>query len=596
MAVVTRFLPPTMLLLAISALTACGGKSNSGTSLPPPPPQFPPTAVTLNFLGRFSTGQFDAGASGSLSWYGEGKQVLVANRAANKVDVLSLSTPASPQRTAQIDASGDAATALGHAMGKVSAVAIFDAFGTVTDKDRFAVTVLGVAVDAPGAVAIYKASDRSLVTVLATGVGPGSVTFSVDGQFVITADEGEPAADYSVDPEGSISVVNLTPTPTAPATTAPPSITVLGFSDFNVTGITPIPTSSREAEILPAVRFIQKPDSLPVATRAQDFEPESVSAGVNARAYVSLQENNAFATVALSPARIESILPFGTKDFSVSGNSLEASDLNNPPVLRSQPVKGYFQPGAISVFRNNAEVLILTANTGAPKVLAGFDERARVADLTLDPAVFPNAAELQQDTNLGRLQVSATEGNAAATTTVPVVDADREALLAYGTRSFSIFRVTGTIASDSANDFERITAARLGSNFNSAANANGSGGSRSDDSGPAPSALALGQIDGATFVFIGLHEVGGIMFYALDNSLLTPRFIDYKTDRNFNVPVATADANADGFADTNPEVGDLGPDSMVFVPISSSPSADSLLIVGNSVSGTTSVYAVRPVP
>jgi len=594
MAVVSRCLPPA-LLLGLSVLTACGGNSNSGVSLPPPPPQFPPQAVTLNFLGRFSTGQFDAGAAASLSWYGEAKQALVANRAANRVDVLSLSTPASPQRIAQIDASGDAATALGHALGQVSAVAVFDAFGSVTDKDRIAVTVLGIAVDAPGAVAIYNASDRSLITVLATGVGPGAVSFSQDGQFVITADAGEPAADYSVDPEGSISVVNLSPVPTPPATTAPPSISVLGFAEFNVTGITPIPTTSRESEILPGVRVIEKPAPLPVATRAQDFEPKSVSTGVNARAYVSLQKNNAFATVALLPARIESILPFGTRDYNVPGNSLEASDLNNPPVLRNQPVKGYFQPGAIAVFRNNVEVLILTANTGAPRVLPSFDERARVADLTLDPVVFPNAAELQQATNLGRLQVSATEGNAAATSTVPA-DADHEALLAYGTRSFSIFRVTGTIANDSANDFERITAERLGSNFNSAANANGSGGSRSDDSGPAPSALALGQIDGATFAFIGLHEVGGIMVYALDNNLLTPRFIDYKTERNFNVPVATADTNGDGFADTNPEVGDLGPDSMVFVPISASPTADSLLIVGNSVSGTTSVYAVRPSP
>lgn len=578
-------------LAAGMALAGCGGSSNSSDE---PITQNPPKSVTLNFLGRFTTGQFDVGASGPLAWYGGTKHLFVTNKHSNRIDVLSLTTPASPVQIASIDASADAANALVRAMGKVTAVATYDDPDTSKDRDRIAVTVLGEGIADNGAVVVYKAADRSLVTVLATGVGPGSVAFSQDGRFIVTADEGEPAPDYSIDPEGSISVVDLTPTPVAPATSAPPSITTLGFQEFNVTGISPVPATSREAEIGANVRFIAKPAPLPVATRSQDLEPEFVTTALNSRAYVSLQENNAFATVALSPPRIETILGFGSKDFSTTANTLDASDANAAGVLSARPVRGYYQPGAIAAYRNINEVLLLTANTGAPRVLPAFDERVRASSLVLDSTVFPDAANLQQDANIGRLHVSAIDGNVPATDTVPA-DPDLETIFTFGARSFSIFRPAGALVVDSGNDFERITLEQLGNNFNSETNANNTGDLRSDDMGPAPSALALGQIEGATFVFIGLSEVGGIMVYALDNELLNPRFITYKTERNFTVHTTTADANEDGVADSNPAAGDLGPNSIVFIPVSSSPTTDSLLVVANSVSGSTSIYAVQPV-
>ena len=595
MPVVLRFAQYGIVLSALALLSACGGSSNSTPQPPPPPPQSPPRSVNLELLGRFETGDFDVEASGILAWYGKSKSALVTNRHANRIDVLNLTNPASPQQVASLEASADAADALGRAMGKVSSVAVYDAGGSDASNDRIAVTVLGEGVADNGAVVIYRAADRSVLVVLETGVGPGSVAFSSLGRFVVTADEGEPSPDYSIDPEGSISVVDLTPDPVAPATSAPPAITVLDFRDFNVTGISPPPTGSREGEIFPGVRFPIKPDGLPVATRAQDLEPESVSVGINGLAYVSLQENNAFATVQLEPASIVGILAFGAKDYGITGNSLDTNDNDHTAVLASRPVKAFYQPGTIMAFRNSSEILLLTANTGAPKVLPSFDERVRASDVLLDPVAFPDAANLQTPEQIGRLYVSANEGSDAATTTVPA-DPDLENLFTFGTRSFSIFRVTGTIANDSLNDFERISAERLGGNFNSRANSNGTGDSLSVESGPAPNALALGQIDGATFAFIGLTQPGGIMVYALEGDLLFLRFIDYRNQRNFEVAASFPDGDGDGSADSNPAAGDLGPRGLAFVPLSTSPTTDSLLIVGNAVSGSTSIYAVKAVP
>lgn len=582
------------LVIALStAIVACSGSSNSDDT--PPLTQNPPSAVSLTLLGRYSSGQFGVDAAASVAYYGGNRTAFVANRHRNLVEVLSLTNPATPSALAPIDASAAAATALGRPMGSVAAVAAYDDSVATNDRDRIAVTVFGQGLTSNGAVVVYKAADRSLVTVLQTGVGPKAVTFSQDGRFIVTADAGAPAADYSVDPEGSISVVDLTPTPVAPATTAPPAISVLDFRAFNVTGITPIPTTSREAEILSDVRFTGRAG----ATRAIDFDPQAVTTAVNARAYVALQENNAMATVALNPARIETIIALGSYDFNTATSALDASDQDGVGTLTARPVRGFRQPGALLAYRNADEVLVMTANTGAPRERVGFTDTTRAATLNLDTTVFPTAATLQQNANIGRLVVSATEGNAPATTTpAPGVpqDPDIETIFAFGARSFSIVRTTSFPIFDSGNDFERITLQRLTTNFNSAADANGTGDSRSDDQGPAPKALAIGQIEGAAFAFIGLSQVGGIMVYAMDTNLRSGRFLEYKNDRNYAVGVSNPDGNADGAPDSNPEAGDLGPTQMVFVPISASPTTDSLLIVGNAVSGTTTIYAVRPVP
>ncbi len=593
------------LVIALSvAIVACSGSSNSSDD-EPPLTQTPPTAVSLSLLGRYSTGQFGAGAATGLAYYGGDKTAYVVNEHDNRIDVLSLTTPATPQRSARIDASALAATALSRPMGKVSAVAAFDDPVATNDRDRIAITVKGAGVSDNGAVVILKAGDRSLVKVFATGVGPRSVTFSQDGRFIVTADEGAPAPDYSVDPEGSISVVDQTPTPVAPATTAPPVITVLDFRAFNLSGVTPIPATSRENEILSDVRFTGRAG----ITRAVDLMPAVVTTAVNGRAYVSMPENNAMASVAMStPSRIETIVGIGSKDFNTATSRMDASDQDAGGLLTARPVSGLRQAGGLVAYRNADEILLLSANTGAPRLLPGFNDTTRAATLLLDPAKFPDAATLQQNANLGRLIVSTLDGNAPATAgstppppaaPIPAVpqDPDIETILTFGARSFSILRATGFPIYDSGDDFERITLERLGSNFNSAAEANGTGDSQSDDQGPAPKAIAIGQIDGAAFAFIGLSEVGGVMSYALDSRLRSGRFLDYRNERVFTVDTSNAtDANADGAIDSNPAAGDLGPSAMVFVPISASPTADSLLLMTNEVSGTTTVYAVRPIP
>ena len=102
---------------------------------------------------------------------------------------------------------------------------------------------------------------------------------------------------------------------------------------------------------------------------------------------------------------------------------------------------------------------------------------------------------------------------------------------------------------------------------------------RSDDKGPEPEGVAVGKAYGRTFAFIGLERVGGVMVYDVTNPA-SPRFVQYVNNRDFSQPVDSEAA------------GDLGPEGLLFISEEDSPTDQPLLVIGNEVSGTTTIYGI----
>jgi len=537
-------------MLALTACTdgddgAAGAVGASGSNR---------TLIELNVLGSYrSPGDvFDSGAAEILAHDGVNQRLFVVNAGAATVDVLDIQDPSRPVLLQTIDATAEGASA--------NSVAVHD--GLV------AVAIEAEVKQDPGKVVFYNAGDLGKVGEVTVGALPDMVTFTRDGNKVLVANEGEPSDDYSRDPVGSVSIIDLS------AGVAGATVTTAGFEAFN----------GQEASLKASgVRIFG-----PGAMVAQDLEPEYIAvAPDNRTAWITLQENNAVAELDIEAGVILDIKPLGFKDHSIIGNELDASNKDSGIHIQSWPVLGMYQPDAIASYQYNGKTYYITANEGDSRDYDGFSEELRLKDLTLDAGVFPDAAELQQDENLGRINVTTTLGvNNGCDPSDPGTDVEADcvydAIYTYGARSFSIWSAEGQQVFDSGSEFERITASRIPDNFNSNNDGNDSMDSRSDDKGPEPEAITVGSINGQTFAFIGLERVGGIMVYDVTNPQ-NPDFIQYINNRDFSASDTDLEAGLGG---------DLGPEGVAFIDALSSPTGKPLLAVANEVSGTTTLYRI----
>jgi hypothetical protein len=218
-----------------------------------------------------------------------------------------------------------------------------------------------------------------------------------------------------------------------------------------------------------------------------------------------------------------------------------------------------------------------TANEGDSRDYDFYSEEERVKDLTLDEVAFNDADTLQSDENLGRLKTTTQLGDIDD-------DGEFEKIFAYGARSFSIWDEFGNLVYDSSDDFAKITARRIPVDFNSTNDENGSFDDRSDDKGTEPEGIEIGKVGSKTLAFIGLERVGGIMVYNITNPNKV-KFLAYVNNRDFTVPVEIS-------GETNPLVGDLAPEGLQFISAADSPNGKPLLVVGNEVSGTTTIFGL----
>ena len=504
--------------------------------------------VQLDLLGTYQTGLFDEGAAEIVAYDAATARLFFVNAGANEVVALDASDPANLRQvfTIGLDAFGAGANAVA-VKGGIVAVAV--EAEEATDNGR---------------VAFFTAKGAVLGS-LEVGALPDNLQFSPDGRYVVVANEGEPSGyeEGSVDPEGSVSVIDIQ------NGIAGAIVRTAGFADFNAGGSRAAETTAAQAN---GLRIFG-----PGASVAQDLEPEYVAISPDGRkAYVSIQENNGLAVVDLATARVDALLGLGFKDHTAAG--FDPSDRDDAIAIGPVPTLGMYQPDAIATYAVNGMTYVVTANEGDAREYDGFEEESRVAGLTLDPAAFPDAATLQLNENLGRLTVTTTLGDSGA-------DGDFEALYSFGARSFSIHSADGTRIFDSGDDFEQITADRLGADFNSDNDENGTGDSRSDAKGPEPEAITVGQIGDRFYAFIGLERVGGVMVYDVTDPA-NATFVDYINNRDFSVDAQLADGSP------NPAAGDLGPEGIVFIPAADSPNGQNLLAVSNEVSGTVSLYGV----
>ncbi|MFD4958373.1 choice-of-anchor I family protein [Microbacterium sp. NPDC058389] len=508
-------------------------------------------AISLAPVGTFETGAFDQSASEIVAAYGD--RLFVVNALAGSVSVLDYSDPSAMVKEFALASSGvaNSVAVRSDGLGVV-------AFESATKTDA-------------GHLLFFDARAKDAATaVLGTvqvGALPDMVTIVPDGKYALVANEGEPADDFSSDPEGSISVVKL---PNRVAAAAQKDVKTADFHAYEAGGGKTLPVGVRVFGPTP------HGDDHPVS---RNLEPEYIAVDGN-NAYVSLQEANAIAVVQIPSARVTGILPLGTKDLGLAQNALDPSDKDKAFSLRTYPgVKGMYMPDGIQSYSAGGKTYLVTANEGDAREWGDYSEVSRVKDLKKDGygpvcASSPLASYLG-DADLGRLNVTIENGFDAAAGCY-------SELYAFGGRSFSIWGTDGTLVFDSGSQFEALTAAAVPGFVNSNHTESNFEG-RSDDKGPEPEGVAVGQVGGRTYAFVGFERIGGIAVFDITDPKAS-RFVTYVNNRDFSVSV-------EGGGDLA-AAGDLGPEGVAFIPAATSATGTPLLAVGNEVSGTTTLFEI----
>ena len=557
--------------------------------------------LSLSLIDTYVSGNDFATSSAEIVSYDScSDRLYVVNSEDATIDVLSLAaTNSAPSKESTIDLAA-AATAAGVEIGAANSVS--------AKQGLVAVAIEAATKQDAGLIALYRSDTLALIGTYTAGALPDMVALTDDARYILTANEGEPSADYSNDPEGSVTVVDLKEGFDA----ANAVVNQVSFAEFNT-------DAARAAEMPMDVRLAG-----PAGTSvAQDLEPEYIALNTAGdTAWVALQENNALAIIDIESASVTAFKGLGLKSWNAaSGNELDASnkDAGTGEFASYEQLVGLYMPATLASVDIDGTTFILSANEGDGREYIyettqeacdnashtwdgddfapggdnedataytteeddciSFIDEARGGDIVdLVDAAHPLKAALDDNDQLKRIKVITDAASYAA----------GDDIVTFGARSFSIWSEAGDLVYDSGDVIAKQVYAVEPDHFNSTNDEGNSGDNRSDDKGTEPEAIETAKIGERYFAFVGLERQGGVMVFDITDPA-APVFQSYLNNRDFTEGVCTEldgdECNNDTY---NTAAGDLGPESIDYFTRGGA----HYIAVGNEVSGTTSVFEI----
>jgi 2',3'-cyclic-nucleotide 2'-phosphodiesterase/3'-nucleotidase/5'-nucleotidase len=495
----------------------------------------------LELLGVHESGRFNQSASEYAAYVPEEKTLMVVN-VATGLDRIDISDPENPKSLGTFKTKG------------ANSVAVHGNLVALVSQGKGPRGTLQFLNHVGEALATHEIDH-----------GPDMCLFTEDGRYLVVACEGEPSHKGSLDPRGSVAIIDLENGP------RDVRIRHAGFERFD----------DLEAELKGRGVHLSTPKARP----SQDIEPEFIAIDPDGTtAWVALQENNAIARVDIVNAVVTGIQPLGLKTLQLTRqNGGEVPPGADRALIDPWPLFAMYQPDGIVTWKHQGRTFIASANEGEPRQYAWYDEavpiteidRADGSGLPLDPRRFPTRSSDEETTS--RTESLREMGFGASWFSRAIGDDDEDGdwdrLITFGTGSVSIWEVKDkqqlTQVWDSGDQFEHLISARS-----------------------VPEGLALGTVDGTRLLFVGLERPGGVVTIDVTDPD-QPWILGYDSRRNHTVDL-TVDNDLDGTPDGLSEAGDLGPEGLLFIDGAASPNGRPLLVVCNEVSGTTTIYALSP--
>lgn len=532
-----------------------------------------PNTIDVKKIAGYSTGltEKDGGVAEIVKYNPENQKFYVINGKNQTIDVVSLAGLKTGTEGQQLKKEksidiGESVNDDSFTYGDLTSIDVN------TEKNVIVAAVQDKDYAANGKIVVLD-YDGNLKKSFDVGVQPDMVKMSADGAYILSADEGEPRAglgDGIVDPDGSVSIVN----------TETGKVNIVKFTDASV------------IEDGVHIRYGGKENAV------KDFEPEYIALSPDhSKAYVTLQENNAIATIDVASGTVQSVKSLGFKDHSLPENALDANREDKEAHFEQLPIRGVYMPDGIAYFEAGGEGYLVTGNEGDATEWGDEDdgnEFVNVADFEdwkdqitdFNPTLFKGLNEKEARDAFNRMKDNEDYDKLEVLT-----DRGNDAIYTLGGRSFSVWKAdTMEQVYDSGSDFEKITAERLPDYFNWS-NDGAETDKRSAKKGPEPEDVKVGMIGDDVYAFVGLERISGVMSYNISNPT-DAGFANYVNTRDFEAELESTADDEDHWV----PAGDVAPEGLEFVPAEVSPTGRPLMIVGNEVSGTVAVneYQVAP--
>lgn len=420
-----RFATPSQ-----GALNSAKDKRNGKKPIAPPPLQQPADPllgrIDLSLNSKDETpGEDGLVAEISASVYIGNRLYTISSGGSNLVTLTDWKDPSHPEVVQQLDLSGFSTTSVA-SFGNLIAIAAtpdnYDTIGIPTPESQ---------------IRFYSLNPSGKLTevgVVSSGFLTDGMQFSPNGRQLYLANEGQPNADYSIDPVGSISIINLSGQG--------------GNISFEAVEIN-LPDLDAAGVILQGsgIRFSGKTGI--TTSFAQDAEPEFVSAA-GGYLFVTLQENNTVARIDLDTNTVEAYIGLGWVDYSQVSVDLDDSDSTFAPVT-GQKVVGLRMADGIAAWEQGEDVYFITANEGDAREFGTYNDERRDSGLGYDSV--PNRLNLIVNGNnrSQALVLSNALGDTDPSNDFSFESGTRAGTpVSFGSRSLSIFDgLTGELVWDS---------------------------------------------------------------------------------------------------------------------------------------------------
>ncbi len=158
-------------------------------------------SLSFSLVGSHESGNdFGTSSAEIVSFDKSADKLYVVNSLSQSIDVLSFDELGKPIKYGEIDLTSAQDNA-GITLGATNSV--------VAKNDFVAIAIENSHKQSNGVIALYNSENLTLINTYPAGSLHYMVTMTEDGLKIIAANEGEPSGDYTNDPEGSVTIIDI---------------------------------------------------------------------------------------------------------------------------------------------------------------------------------------------------------------------------------------------------------------------------------------------------------------------------------------------------------------------------------------------------